>query len=76
MLLHGAEADYEVAYVWYYMAAALHDHPESQYRIGEMYDKGLGVAKDATEARKWYLKSARLTTDTMLFTLRMTHVYK
>ena len=59
LLFNGPEPDYKEASVWYYMAAALHEHPESQYRLGEIHAEGLGVTKDATEARKWYLKAAR-----------------
>tara|TARA_B100000686_G_C16779232_1_gene970661 strand:+ start:2253 stop:2657 length:405 start_codon:yes stop_codon:yes gene_type:complete len=32
--------------------------PESQNKVGWMYDQGIGFREDAKEAFKWYLKSA------------------
>lgn len=32
---------------------------EAQYKLGEMYFAGLGVAKDYAKARFWYLKAAQ-----------------
>lgn len=31
---------------------------EAQYRIAEIYDKGLGVSPNSTVAEAWYLKAA------------------
>ena len=33
-------------------------HARAQFRLGYMYEKGLGVGKDDEMARKWYLVSA------------------
>ena len=32
---------------------------DAQYRLGLMYDKGLGVPQDYAEAAKWYRKAAK-----------------
>ena len=33
-------------------------HAEAQYRLGYIYELGLGCAKDFQESRKWYSKAA------------------
>lgn len=57
--LHAEEAgDYATALKeWRALADA--GHVKAQYRIGQMYRKGLGVNKDDTEARKWWQLAAR-----------------
>lgn len=39
--------------------AAVQGHPRSQYRVGECYAKGLGVAADGKKAERWLLKAAQ-----------------
>ena len=34
------------------------DAPESQHKVGEMYDRGEGVPLDRTQAAEWYRKAA------------------
>lgn len=36
-----------------------HNHTESQFYLGRMYEKGQGVNKDETEALYWYEKAAK-----------------
>lgn len=33
-------------------------HPDSQFNLGLMYEKGIGVSKDEKEAVAWYLEAA------------------
>ena len=41
-----------------FLAAAKEGHPDSQFNVALMYEQGIGVAKDETEAVVWYGKSA------------------
>ncbi len=41
-----------------FSAAAEEGHADSQFNLGLMYEKGIGVSKDEKEAVVWYLKAA------------------
>lgn len=41
-----------------FRAAADQGHADSQFNVALMYEKGIGVAKDETQAVVWYAKSA------------------
>jgi TPR repeat protein len=41
-----------------FLAAAEEGHADSQFNVGLMYEKGIGVGKDEAEAVVWYGKSA------------------
>ena len=41
-----------------FRAAAEAGHVDSQYNLGLMYEKGIGVEQDETEAVTWYTKAA------------------
>lgn len=41
-----------------FRAAAEEGHADSQFNLGLMYEKGIGVGKDENEALTWYLKAA------------------
>ena len=49
--------DLETAAQWF-LRAAKQNHVEAQYKIGEMYNTGLGVEQDRKEARRWLEKAA------------------
>jgi len=49
--------DYVEALKWYRKAAE-RGYFEAQFKLGEMYANGKGVAKDDVEALKWYRKAA------------------
>ena len=55
--MHGKTQDYTKAVKWYRKAAELGDD-WAQWKMGECYKDGRGVAKDYYEAVKWYRKSA------------------
>lgn len=40
------------------MTAALNNEPEAQFKVAEMYEKGLGTPQNFRMAHLWYLKSA------------------
>jgi len=42
-----------------FRSLAREGNAEAQYKLGEMYFSGLGVAKDYAKARFWYLKAAQ-----------------
>jgi uncharacterized protein len=42
----------------WYAKAAEKGRPEAEYRVGYMYEQGLGVPKSTTEAMKWYKMAA------------------
>ncbi len=44
-------------------------NPKAQYKLGEMYNYGLGVGKDYAKARFWYLKAAQQGVAEAQFTL-------
>jgi len=50
--------DYVEALKWYRKAAE-RGYFEAQFKLGEMYANGKGVAKDDVEALKWYRKAAQ-----------------
>ena len=31
---------------------------DAQYKMGQMYEKGIGVSKNESEAQDWYIKAA------------------
>ncbi len=35
-------------------------HPDAQFRLGTMFDNGLGLPKDAVKAEYWYNKACPL----------------
>jgi TPR repeat protein len=41
-----------------FRTAAEEGHADSQFNLGLMYEKGIGVSKDEKEAVAWYLKAA------------------
>ena len=45
------------AALWYRRAADL-GNQAAMYNLGTMYEQGLGVLKDAEEARKWFTKAS------------------
>lgn len=44
----------------YYFKAAIKDDPEALFKLGEIYERGLGVSKDYQQAFLYYRKSAEL----------------
>lgn len=42
---------------FWYEQAANKDNAVAQYRLGTLYEEGIGVAKDADEARRWYIRA-------------------
>jgi TPR repeat protein len=56
------EKDYENALFWYKKASE-HGHSYAQWKIGEMYNNGIGVGRDKDEAVFWYKKAAKLGND-------------
>ncbi|HWR20448.1 MAG TPA: hypothetical protein VN444_01150, partial [Verrucomicrobiae bacterium] len=50
------QVDHNEAAQWLLKAAEA-GHKEAQFRLANAYEKGLGVTKDPSEARKWSLKS-------------------
>ena len=53
----GVKQDYVQAFKWY-REAADKDHPDAQFRLGEMYVVGSGVKKDYVWAYTWYSLAA------------------
>lgn len=53
----GGAADYGAAIHWYRLAAE-RGSLRAQINLGHMYETGLGVAADATEAARWYRLAA------------------
>ena len=51
------QSDMAEAAKWYEKAAEAGFAP-AQYRIGNMYEKALGVTRDLNKARGWYEKAA------------------
>ena len=49
--------NYAEALKWYKKAAE-QEHPQALYKMGVMYEKGTGVRRDITKARKWYQMAA------------------
>ena len=49
--------DQTAAARWFERAASLGLAP-AQYRLGSMYEKGIGVTRDPAAAKRWYLKAA------------------
>ena len=49
--------DQPAAARWFERAASLGLAP-AQYRLGSMYEKGIGVTRDPAAAKRWYLKAA------------------
>lgn len=40
------------------LSAADHDHPDAQFKLGELYQNGDGVIRDYDVAKKWYTRAA------------------
>ncbi len=55
-------ADYTGAFAKFQKRAASGD-AKAQYKIGYMYEEGLGVEQDAAKALKWYISSAEMGFD-------------
>jgi uncharacterized protein len=47
---------YKDACKWY-LEAAGQNQPTAQFRLGRLYDQGLGTPQNTTEAIKWYRKA-------------------
>jgi len=60
--------DLPLAYKEFY-ASAKEGHADSQFNVALMYEQGIGVAKDETEAVIWYQKSALQGTAAAQFNL-------
>lgn len=43
---------------WQIYTDALRGNPEAQYKTGVMYERGMGIDKNETQAAQWYEKSA------------------
>lgn len=56
--LYQDERNYSAAITWYRKAAEKDSTPAMR-RLGEIYEKGLGVNKDVRQARYWYGQAAR-----------------
>ena len=56
---NGLQQDFGKAAYWYGKAAASGNAP-AQYRLGTLYERGKGVAKDLKAALGWYERSASL----------------
>ncbi len=50
--------DYATAHTEW-LAAAEQGVAQAQYRLGDLYETGLGVGRDFIEASKWYRRAAR-----------------
>jgi localization factor PodJL len=57
LLAQSPETDYAAVAHWFTTAAA-HGIKDSQYNLAILYERGLGVKKDQTEALFWYLAAA------------------
>lgn len=55
--LHGCSQNFLMA-AENYRPAAEEGHSAAQWRLGELLERGLGVAKDESEAAVWYQKAA------------------
>lgn len=53
---------YDEALKWFQKAAA-ENHPYGLYRVGYMYEKGLGVDKDPAKAVEYYEKAGKMNFD-------------
>jgi len=53
-----SKPDYKKAF-FYYAKASILKHPNSMYKIGDMYRKGLYVEKNVSTAIYWYRKAMR-----------------
>jgi hypothetical protein len=42
-----------------WLAPAEQGHAQAQYRLGALYESGLGVSRDFSEASRWYRRAAR-----------------
>ncbi len=51
-----ASGDYETA-LQILLPLAEQGHPDAQFRLGMMFDNGLGLPKDPVEAEYWYNKA-------------------
>lgn len=57
---HSVQQNYEEAFKWYKKAARKGHNGASQYKLGQMYEKGYGMEKNAVQSLHWFLKAARL----------------
>lgn len=53
----GTKQDYLKAMYWW-KESAKHGNTEAYYHIGEMYYNGIGVHRDVSEAKKWFLNAS------------------
>ncbi len=53
----GRPADYKKAYEWFMKAINYAANTHAMYLVGEMYEKGIYVAKDLNTAISWYRKA-------------------
>ncbi|MDP1818121.1 MAG: caspase family protein [Leadbetterella sp.] len=60
--------DYKLAFE-YFIKAARSGHPDSQVKIGFMYEQGLSVERDVHEAFNWYKRAADRNSGHGLFSL-------
>lgn len=51
------ERDLQKAAFWYHQAAEK-ENAVAQYRLGTLYEEGIGVAKNPRIAREWYIRAA------------------
>ena len=65
-------SDFEKARAEFSQASAMGD-PRSQYMLGRLYERGLGVDRDPMLAMKWYRLSARQGHAFAQYTLAMMH---
>jgi TPR repeat protein len=60
--------EYEEAYKWYSMAAK-ESHREATYRLGLLYDRGLGIDQDYQLANQLYQQAGKLCSDNAIYQL-------
>lgn len=49
----GLNADDQICGMWMKRAAE-HGHKDAQYHLGRMYEEGIGMRRDMTQAYSWY----------------------
>jgi TPR repeat protein len=53
----GVKSDYQQAMNWYRKAAD-QGYADAQFKLGWLYENGLGIEKDYSQAKAWYQKAA------------------
>lgn len=66
------DSDLKGAARWFEMAAEM-DFAPAQYRIGNAYEKGLGVERDAARAKEWYARAAEAGNVSAMHNLAVLH---